>query len=469
MNRLMLDYFWRWRWVLLAAGLLELRLGWQITKRPADPFEFWAFLVAVWCGATLLSFDLRRGALRSIAVLPLKARQIGRSWWLATVPIPAVALATLLFLGAGACCHFYPDKLFPMRQLIMASLFALVWLGIGFTMIFNATRGLGGGCLEVLFNSATSLLCMALFFGSMLLNQGMANSPWRVALLLGVGAVLTGVGWMRAEQFDPGRAWLFLGRPGQPDVGRLSQPGAGRTAGRLTPLELKEPPGNCQVAGGYGGVAFLINSSTLRSFTVVAAMIALMLLISLGQQQALPENLALRVLIQTGSFLACGFILLYQLLPVLRQVRLLRTLPISTTRLAGVLIALIVLPLLAVGALASVVVWPLLGASVAVVFLKSYAFILAPGALCVFFALWRGEGVMGYAMMLGILFGFLKVQGWLVISMHTLDVPFGVIAAIAVAGVALGYLFTRQALGHSSHAYRGRTNLAGSFPWNGGR
>jgi hypothetical protein len=53
----------------------------------------------------------------------------------------------------------------------------------------------------------------------------------------------------------------------------------------------------------------------------------------------------------------------------------------------------------------------------------------------------------------------------LVTSLHTLDVPFGLIGAIAVAGVALGYLLTRQAVGHSSHAYRPRTNIAGSFPW----
>ena len=469
MKRLMLDYYWRWRWVLMAAGLLELGLGWLITNRPADPFEFWAFLVATWCSATLLSFDLRRGALRPIALLPLKARQIGRSWWLATVPIPAVALATLLFLGAGTSWHFHPDRFFPMRQLTMASLFTSVWLGIGFTMIFNATRGMGEGWLKMLFNSVTSLLCMVLCFGSMLLSQGLASSPWRITVLLGVGAVLTAVGWMRAEKFEPGLAWLYLGRTGQVDVGRLGQPRAGRAGGQLTPLELKTPPGNYQVPGGYGGVAFLVNSSIVRSFTIVAALIALMMLITLGQQQVLPENLALRVLIQTGSYMACGFVLIYQLLPVLRQVRLLRTLPISTTRLAGVLIALMVLPLVAVGALASVVVWPLLGASVAVAFLKSYAFILAPGALCVFFALWRGEGVLGYVLMIGVLFGFLKVQGWLVTSMHTLDVPFGVIGTIAVAGVALGYLLTRQAVGHSSHAYRVRTNIAGSFPWGGGR
>jgi len=40
--------------------------------------------------------------------------------------------------------------------------------------------------------------------------------------------------------------------------------------------------------------------------------------------------------------------------------------------------------------------------SVAVAFLKSYVFILAPGALCVFLALWRGEGVLGYALMIGV-------------------------------------------------------------------
>jgi hypothetical protein len=148
---------------------------------------------------------------------------------------------------------------------------------------------------------------------------------------------------------------------------------------------------------------------------------------------------------------------------------LLRTLPISTARLAGILIALLVLPLAVLGTLAALVAWSLLGSSVAVEFLKSYAFILAPGSLRVFFALWRGEGALSYVLMLATLYGFLRVHGWLVISLHSIDIPALIIGAIAVTGVVVSYLLAWWTLGHSSHAYRLRTNIAGSFPWGGGR
>ena len=133
MKRLMLDYFRRWAWVLALGGIFEFGLGWFIANRPEDNFEFWGLMLALWAGAVLLSFDLRRGVVRAVAPLPLTARQIGRSWWLATVPLPAIALAALLFSGAGTFYHFHPTKVFPAGRLAWASIFNLMWLGTTFT------------------------------------------------------------------------------------------------------------------------------------------------------------------------------------------------------------------------------------------------------------------------------------------------------------------------------------------------
>jgi hypothetical protein len=141
MMRLMLDYFRRWWWVLALAGLFELWVGSLIANRPNDPFEFWILMGSLWAGANLLSFDFKRGALRAVAGLPLTGRQVGRAWWVATVPLPAIGLAALLFLGAAAFCQLHPDKSLPTTQLALGSLFSLVWLGNVFPMIFGVTRG----------------------------------------------------------------------------------------------------------------------------------------------------------------------------------------------------------------------------------------------------------------------------------------------------------------------------------------
>ena len=68
MNRLILDYFRRWWWVLALACVLEFGLGWFIVSVPEQNFEFWGLLLAMWVGANLVSFDLRRGILRAVAV-----------------------------------------------------------------------------------------------------------------------------------------------------------------------------------------------------------------------------------------------------------------------------------------------------------------------------------------------------------------------------------------------------------------
>jgi uncharacterized membrane protein (UPF0136 family) len=100
MKRLILDYFRRWSAVLALVGMLEFWLGWFIASNPKQSFEFWGLLLAMWAGANLLQFDLKRGVARGIAVLPLTARQIGLSWWLATVALPAIGFGVLLILGA---------------------------------------------------------------------------------------------------------------------------------------------------------------------------------------------------------------------------------------------------------------------------------------------------------------------------------------------------------------------------------
>ena len=148
------------------------------------------------------------------------------------------------------------------------------------------------------------------------------------------------------------------------------------------------------------------------------------------------------------------FVPLSELLAVLRQLRFLRTLPISATRLAAVMIALTILPLFAVGALVAGVAG-LIGATRAAIMLwESFTFILAPASLCVFFIVWRGEGMQGYALLAFPLFGFLSMRWGLMLALHRAALPFGLIGAIVALSVLLAFVLTRGALEHGSRAYR---------------
>src|ERR1039457_6817526 len=405
MKRLLLDYFRRWWWVLALVGVFEFRFGRSIADRLDDPFDFWGMMLALWAGAILLSYDLRRGVVRAIAPLPLTARQIGRSWWLATVPIPAIALAALLFSGAGTFYHFHPTKVFPVGRLALASIINLMWLGAISCGTFSATRGSYGSWRKFASTGVFSLLSGAMILGGMMYFQDASKHSFKCALLLGVGGLLTVVSWFRAEQFSLGRAEPF--NPGRAGI-------------RLTPLPSTNPSTYHRPPEGYGGIPFLMSTSFVRMLSWVAAMLALMALLQQWQGQAMPRDVAITTFGGMGSLMSCGFIIVFQFLPVLRQLRYLRTLPTSATRLAAVMLAIVILPLMALGALVAGGTWLALGTPAGLTVLKSYTFILAPASLCVFFAVWRGDGIQTYVLMAITLFGLQQVQLRLQMVFHNL-------------------------------------------------
>jgi hypothetical protein len=107
-------------------------------------------------------------------------------------------------------------------------------------------------------------------------------------------------------------------------------------------------------------------------------------------------------------------------------------------------------------------------ATVAITFLKSYTFILAPASLCVFFVVWRGDGMLAYALLIFTMFGFLQMHGWLQVFLHNPEIPFNLIGPIVSTSVLLALLLTRCTLRHSRRAYRVQLNPFGN-PWGTGR
>jgi hypothetical protein len=457
MTRVMMDHFRRWWWVLALAGLLEFRLGWSIANRPQDTFEFWAFMLSLWAGANLLLFDFKRGSLGAVAALPLTSRQFGRSWWLATVPFPAMGLAAMLFLGAGAFCLVHPSRAFPTTSLALGSLFTLVWLGNGFPMIFAATRGLARSLWQMTCTFFLSALSVLMLFGSMLWAQGASKNPFKCAVLLGIGGFLTLVGWVEAERFDIGRAAQYF-------RGRFEVPALGRNRLRSTPLEPKMGVNPHPVEPGYGGVPFLVLSRVVRMFGLLAAMSALTALLWIWRGSAIPEHTAIVIFAGTGSMMSWGFMLVFQLLPVLRQLRLLRTMPLSVMGLSITLIAIMLLPLIALGAVSAAVAGVALGTPAALTFLSDYIFALAPTSLCVFLAVWLGEGKLAYAGLIVVFFGSQQVQLRLQSFRHIPELPLGLATAIAATCILLALLLTSWALRYGGHAYHSRTISPGDYP-----
>lgn len=463
MKKLILDHFRRWWWVLALGAAYALVLGWSMAI-PADTGELWhgkksfllvwlkvqsnlfvmqVYCLAVFTGAMLLLFDLQRGITRVVTALPLTAIQIGRGWWLATVAIPAIAYAALFFLGAGTFCLFHPNQVFPAARLAVAGLFTLLWLGMSFTIYFaqfTNKHGLRGNWRERTGNFFISVLVIWMTFG-FALSLNAPKNPVKLAVFLVAGALLTIVGWFRAGQFSPPR-------PKQAGVHR--RPGLW-----LTPLA----PGISPVPDGRGGIPFLISAHFFKTFLICVSVAAWMLLVLTWQGAIKSWQEAFETI---GGIGAVFWVVIFLFVsPVVRQMRWLRTLPISATSLAAALFAITCLPFLALGVLVAGIAALACGTPLAVRIVENYALIFAPASVCIFFAVRLGIGIPAYLVLLVTMAGSQMVP-------HR-PIPFSLGGPLAAGCVLLAFLLTRHALRHSSRAYRIQANVFNKDPWGAAR
>ena len=213
---------------------------------------------------------------------------------------------------------------------------------------------------------------------------------------------------------------------------------------------------------------FLLSSTFVSAFLNLVAMVALMALVWLYQDQAMSRSLNMvKELVPLGSLMCGWLVILSRFMPLLRQLRFLRTLPVSATRLAFVMLATVLLPLVAVGSVAAGVAGLFLGTSEAFTVLNSFTLVLAPAALCMSFAVWRsdekGVHVLLLLAMVGFLLGFIRLQT------RYPEHPFNLIGPVVGICLLLAFLLIRRTLLHSSRAYRVQANTGGNLPWGAGR
>lgn len=471
MKQLILDHFRRWRWVLAPGALYAMVLGWCVAL-PADYGGTWqgnhlywlvwlkvlglgfvthTLVLATWTGAILLAFDLQRGLVRTVRALPMTSRQIGRGWWWATAGIPAIMSVALLFLGAETFYLFHPNTPFPVERLELASVLAMLWFGTGFTIYLNqpTASGFGPRRHAGLVNLVTTALLIWMTFGFALSMDAAKNPVKRGAFLL-AGVLMTAIGWSRAGKFNPEPI-------GQSGWGRAVQFISRRSGSTLTPLASEAARDLVP-----GALPFLMKSIFTRIFFMVMILIVYAGLIFRLEGIIHSWDDAVRYV--GGMAAVFWTVIFFQITPVLRHLRFLRTLPISASRLAVVLMGLGLLPLLALGVLVAGAAWLISGSAEAITVLGGYTFTLAPAALCICFGVWRGGGLLSSAFLLIILIGALVLSGG--------DIPVPLSGLITAVCIMSAFLLTRWALSRSRHAYLIRsapTAPLGTVAWDGGR
>lgn len=448
MKRLIFDYYRRWWWVFFVVAVFTLRRGWLMAARPGEPFEFSVFMVSLWAGSMLLSFDFARGLMRAMGMVPLTAQQIGRSWWFAAVGIPAAALTALLLAGASVQVMLNPGSEFPALAVLLASLFAFVWLGTSFVAICAKSFNMTQSAFGFFGTGFLSLLSMLVFFGSMAKGMNASHDPVKTGLLLSLGGFLTLASWVIAGN-------LILGRPAVPQI--MSK---GARVPRLTPLEIKLPPPEATTSTGLtmtrgqGGLAYLLRATFVKAYLVSLSLLAIMGLAAaiFGPKSTLSSVLDTTTVL--GGLFSTWIIFLTTILPMLHQLRFLRSMPVPAVKLAATLLAMPLLPLMAVTATMAIFIGATVGVDTAWTVVKFHLvnWVQVPLFVCVLF--WRGFSKIALLVCLSVAVAF--QLGWMTGGATLGNEParlaslFGLVAASLV----LGWLVLSRMLRSSSRTFR---------------
>ena len=321
------DYLRRWRWVwaiiLIADGAI-LACECLATPQPGQFVSF--FPIGMFMGAVLLGIDFKGGAggTRVILSLPVTAKELALTWWRATVLWPALALLlvnTLVFLAVALTEGVWDS--FPVY--LNHSLANLLLLGT----LFFALTGLPANQCQL----GTTLWAKlpAMFFSMM---WGFTFGGWFIfahwfdgrtfggRIFIAVLVVLNVCGWCRRELLVERRSgW-----------GRLAEPPAPTTR-------------DSRCAEGAGGLGFLVRRTYGGMMRVGLGFTAMLILVYVVIYGVMGEKMSFAGMVKMMSampFLANGFfvqgLLVMQMFPLALQMRFLRTLPVSGSRLAAVLV-----------------------------------------------------------------------------------------------------------------------------------
>jgi hypothetical protein len=433
MNRIILDHLRRWWWVWLVIGiansficvaLVTSGLTSVVTSGPTSTGFSVMLPLILWAGAMQLNFDLQRGMGRTISVLPVTVRQIGRAWWIFSVALPAILLTVTT--GLGLMCHSaIGNHAFQLRGFLAISSANTLFLGAMFALFagdIQSTPQNPAGWLRRFTSSGILIAMMVVFM------RGSWNTPAGIFILL-LSFILTVVGWFRAEAMVVQRATF---RPG-------IQPG-------------KRKPGQYQVASGFGGLPFLCQTLFIRVGYLgigVAVWLLVMQVVMHDSMKLSPKQL-LEAALPTFSSFGFFFMFLFLLLPLIMQLRHLRSLPISRSALAALLVLLPVAPILLLGLARAI--YGMSFPDGTNVFHISANFFTSAAMMAVAAPLFVWQGLRNGSYFL--IFFLLMVTSMGLTIFPATKIPESLIVSVSLVVIALAFFATRWLLKSSSRAYR---------------
>ena len=432
MNRIIIDHLKRWGWLWL---LLALANGFCTGAFLNEKQSFTAitFQIVLWLGAMQLNFDLGRGTGRVMSALPLTARELGRAWWIFSVPLPALVLAATSALALMIDC-VVRSRPFPLTNFFTYSFANTVFLGMLYFFIV--------GTLPVRPQNFLGWLRYLIFIGflmGMVFVRPSFETPKEIFILV-MGSIFTIASWFQSEETVLRRATFR----------------SGIAAARRTTSQHKSP-------SGFGGLPFLWQTLFIRvgcmGITAALGLLAIQLATHGTSKLTLRQLLeaALPALSSFGFF----FLFIFLLLPLLMHLRHLRSLPVSSGAIAATLVLMPSAPIFLMGL--AQVIYNVSFPEGGNVFHISANFFTGAAMMAVAAPIfvWQGLRMGSYFL---IIFLLTMTSTGLMIF-HPTKIPDWVLALASTGVIAVAWEWTRRLLKSSDKAYRIAPNMT---PTGGG-
>ncbi len=453
MTTIVLDHIRRWWWLWTGSCVCCAYIVGAGTPLKPDLSNAW-FPLAIYLGSVQLTQDLMRGdLLRVLRAMPVSERTVGRAWWWVSVGVPGLTLGAIVglvfilspvltgkVLPPVACFDFWLTN-----ALLFGPLFFFL-TGIPAVGFGRAGSGRGYGCLFSL------LFCVSTF--AMIYFYRLFPPPTtRWWVFVAVGSVLTVAGWFRAEALARERLRTIL--PSRPTAGHGIPSLSG--AGMLSTGYLK----------GHGGLKLLFRiifgrMALMGLFWAVlgggAMVLTRLLTEALTQTKIMWDSTSVIVSAQMLFWLIC-----WQTIRTALHVRFLRTLPVSTLKLAAVLVLAPVTAMFVVLCCANLVFalyFPAVALSVPAMLREGCLVQIAFATLVVPLVVWRGFDFLSFVVVLAVL-----VAGPLSLLIMKAKLPTTMSLGVSLIVVSGCLLLTKLLLERSGSVYRPRKNQFGDRLW----
>ncbi len=415
------------------------------------------FPVAFILGPNIWLMDLYRGYPRVALTLPYTARQIGRTWWWISVGFAAILMITFSFAGMTFHVLFF-GKEFPFARwfeyvtvnvLLYGSLF---WF---FSGVFS------GGSLNlplVDWKDKTRRLFAFLFSmtfigGSVYLLFNMQKNPGEILAFYVCTLAMTILGWLRAESM-------------------IADYGEYRSASQ----QPNKSQGQFKVPNGFGGIPLVFWTAFSGVWSFGIYFFIVMNLLDFVIKRQFDWHHLTKSIDNGGAFFPVFFAFIFMSsafsFSLSFTLRFLRTMPISTAKLAAALLSVLILPLLTLFLAFTALAWKETGSAECVSFFKIELLAVAPVSVFIAVSIWNTQGNFIKAVLLAFLIVASMTPAFYQLACMDgrAGLPFWFIAIFDAAVVSLVFWSTCKIIVQSSSAYRPRPNqLATRWGWSIGR